>query len=46
VRAWLLPSGAVLCVDDSFVDCTGFAPADVIGRPLAELSTDKPQFEA
>ena len=37
VKAWLLPSGGVLCVDQSFTDYVGWGPADVVGKEFASL---------
>lgn len=40
IRAWLLPSGTVLCVDQNFIDYAGWASKDLLGHAFAALATD------
>ena len=40
IRAWLLSSGTILCVDQNFIDYAGWASKDLLGRAFAALATD------
>lgn len=40
IRAWLLTSGTVLCVDQNFIDYAGWASKDLLGHAFAALATD------
>lgn len=41
VKAWLMPTGAILCVDQRFSDWFGRHPAEVVGRPFTCLARDQ-----
>lgn len=45
VKAWLMTSGTVLCVDQSFMDYAGWGPADLVGSAFNNLGTDQAQFD-
>jgi hypothetical protein len=45
MKAWLLPSGGVLCVDQGFVDYTGWATGDLVGRALSSVALDPGELE-
>ncbi len=45
VKAWLMTSGTVLCVDQSFMDYAGWGPADLVGNAFNSLGTDQAQFD-
>ena len=45
VKAWLLPSGAVLCVDQAFVDYLGYTPQDMVGKALGTIAADPGELE-
>jgi hypothetical protein len=40
VKAWVMPGGMVLCVDQRFTDWLGKVPTDCCGKPLASLAVD------
>lgn len=40
IKAWLLPTGTILCVDLSFMDYAGWGPSELIGRAFSSLGTD------
>eukprot|EP00983_Pelagomonas_calceolata_P032257 1012150-Pelagomonas_calceolata.AAC.13 len=40
IRVWVMPSGAVVSVDDRFMDSFGKSYQDVAGRPLQTLTVD------
>jgi hypothetical protein len=45
MRAWLSPTGILLCVDKSFSDYVGWAPSELAGRPLASVCTEPAELE-
>jgi len=40
IKTWILPTGAVLCVDLRFTDWLGKTPADCVGRPFISLGVE------
>lgn len=40
IRAWLLPSGTILCVDQNFIDYAGYATKDLLGKAFSTLASD------
>ncbi|KAG2487286.1 hypothetical protein HYH03_014127 [Edaphochlamys debaryana] len=44
VKAWLMPNGVTLCVDQSFTDYAGWAPNDLIGKPFTSIAAEPSQL--
>lgn len=40
IKAWLLPTGTVLCADSAFMDYAGWSPAELVGRAFSSLAVD------
>lgn len=40
IKAWILPTGNILCVDLRFTDWLGIAPADCVGKHMSSLVSD------
>ena len=40
VKAWIMPGGNLLCMDQRFTDWLGKNPADCVGRPLHILASE------
>lgn len=40
IKAWVLPTGSLLCVDMRFTDWLGKTPADCVGKHLTALALD------
>lgn len=45
IKAFLLPAGSVLCVDQSFMDYAGWGPQELVGKPFSSLSVDPGELE-
>jgi len=45
IKAWLLPSGTILCVDVSFIDYAGWGPQELVGRAFSSLATDSSELD-
>lgn len=45
IKAWLLPTGTVLCVDLSFMDYAGWGPQELVGRAFSSLGTDSSELD-
>jgi hypothetical protein len=45
VRAWLTPSGLLLCVDRRFTDWLGRGQAESVGRAFSSMAEDEQQLE-
>jgi hypothetical protein len=45
IKAWLLPTGTILCVDLSFMDYAGWGPQELIGRAFSSLGTDSSELD-
>jgi hypothetical protein len=45
IKAWLLPSGTMLCADLSFMDYAGWAPDDIVERAFSSLGTNSSEIE-
>ena len=41
IRAWLLTSGVILCVDQNFIDYAGWEGKDLLGKNFCEVASDK-----
>jgi hypothetical protein len=46
IQAWLLPSGIMLCADQSFLDYVGWTTADLVGKPFSSLGEDRAALDA
>ena len=40
IRAWLMTSGTILCVDQNFIDYAGWESKDLLGQPFSTLVED------
>lgn len=45
IKAWLLTSGTMLCVDQSFLDYAGWQPDELVGRAFSSLGTDSSELD-
>jgi hypothetical protein len=44
-RVWLLPSGVVMCVEQSLTDYTGWTSQEVMGKQLSSLMTSMAEVD-
>ncbi len=45
VKAWVMPGGAILCVDQRFTDWFGKTPGDCVGRSLSSLAVEQDRLQ-
>jgi hypothetical protein len=45
VKAWLMPNGTILCVDQRFSDWFGRRPAEIVGKPFTCLARDQEELQ-
>ncbi len=45
VKAWLLPNGATLCIDQGFIDYTGWSAQDMVGKSISVVAADPGELE-
>jgi hypothetical protein len=45
VKAWMLPNGGILSVDQNFVDHTGWVIQDLVGKTLSMIAVDPGEVE-
>jgi hypothetical protein len=45
VKAWMLPNGGILSVDQGFVDYTGWTIQDLVGKTLSMIAADPGEVE-
>jgi hypothetical protein len=44
LQAWVMPTGAILCVDQRFSDWFGKTPEDCVGKPFTTLGVEQDQL--
>lgn len=44
LQAWVMPTGAILCVDQRFSDWFGKTPEDCVGKPFMTLGVEQDQL--
>jgi hypothetical protein len=45
IKAWLMPNGSVLSVDQSFMDYAGWSVQELVGKPFSALAADPGEIE-
>lgn len=45
VKAWLMSTGTILCVDQSFSDYAGWGPHELVGRSFSTLGCKPSELE-